>query len=219
MRLFKRLGLKDYISMFLGIVTYIAILFYRAGHFGGEKFNHSITLIVLLTSILYGLVAVAIWGKEYFLRLYLFFMLTAFSFAVLSPFILIGIKVYSYNNKKKELILAKSNKEINFVTDSCDCKKLRYGTFSIGKDTIYRYKTDTGDYYNIKYANFSFVVNAKKIEWINGCEYKINYGINDAYGIYHLGKILNDSCDILVTRKIWNDTKEEYIKMKVISLE
>jgi len=219
MKLLKELELKDYISMLLGIITFFIALALRNNLLEVKNYNLSIILVIFLASVLYGLVAVAIWGLQYFIRLYLFFTLTAAVTAISSPFILIGFKVYNHYNKEKEVIIEKSNNKINFIVDSCDCKKIKYGIFSLGKDTIYRYKTDSGDFYNVKYANLSIMLEGKKIIWINDCEYRINYEINNSYGIYHLGRIFKDSCDMKVIRHFGVNIEEEYVKMKIVSIK
>jgi len=210
--------MKRIISIVLGILFCLLLILFLSG-FDDVK----VSLIIIVSGILLviGITAIIAWGIEYFAQFFIAMTITRFILFIVSPFLLIGIKIYLHR-QKESYIASHPEKTESFILD-CDsvkCKNIRYGIFVHEMDTIKRIPSDSGDLEI--FIRPGYRTDTSFITWYNPCTYqKSPFRKNRMKETVSMGNISTDNCIFYYnsTFKMLMNENGEIIKVKIKETE
>jgi hypothetical protein len=217
MKFFSNLTFKDYFSIIIGVAFGIFLFIIKTDIY---KSITNIYLIIGSSVLLYGLIVTVIWGVEYLLRTLILFLGSHILVSFLMVVFLITDRITDAIDKRnqRQEQTTKSIEKTNFDIDTSCCKTIRYGVFGFDQDTLFRFKTDTGDfqYFTNQYKSVDPII--KRITWVNDCEYTTEYPYNDSLIRHVIGNIQDDSCDLLISYYQGKKIIKGFMKMSIISI-
>jgi len=162
--------LRAYVHpMFIGFLFYLFILLGHNSEFISGDSIKTWSAIISGTIFIYVLVYAVIHKKESIGIATFGFLTAQVLFSIGIPIAMIANKVF-FTTKVIETpasLLERDN--IELISNSTACYKIKYGTFINNVDTIIRYTKDNRDYERVK--SYGFDDKHHRIKWLDSCSY------------------------------------------------
>ncbi len=195
--------------IFIGFSFYLFILL---GHNSEFISNDSIrvwTAIISGVIFIYLIAYASIDNKKSIGIAAIGFLFAQVLFSIAIPIFMIVNQVFFTNQSQKEQISLLKKNNIELISNSMECYKIKYGTFLNGIDTIIRYSEDNKDYELIKTVGFEDKLN--RIRWLDSCSY-IRIINNSVIKYIRLGNIKNGKHQMYEKPTVTHKMEVEEIK-------